>query len=277
MSVLDNKKISFIGGGNMAQALISGLIGCGVKPELITVSAPSTETREQYDKQQMNTVDASEDPKAAVIGADVVVLAVKPQVMRQVIGEFADALDNQLVISVAAGLSTEVLSGMLNGYRNIVRAMPNTPSMIQMGATGLYGTENISAEQKQLATAVMEASGLVMWVENEEHMHAVTAVSGSAPAYMFYFIESMVDRAVALGLDQEQALALALQTMMGAAKMAMNSDDLPAELRRKVTSPNGTTQAAIESMQHNEIGRQIGEAMQACYDRSQALSEELSK
>ncbi len=277
MSVLDNKKISFIGGGNMAQALISGLIGCGVKPELITVSAPSKETREQYDKQQMNTVDASEDPKAAVIGADVVVLAVKPQVMRQVIGEFADALDNQLVISVAAGLSTEVLSGMLNGYRNIVRAMPNTPSMIQMGATGLYGTDNISAEQKQLATAVMEASGLVMWVENEEHMHAVTAVSGSAPAYMFYFIESMVDRAVALGLDQEQALALALQTMMGAAKMAMNSDNLPAELRRKVTSPNGTTQAAIESMQHNEIGRQIGEAMQACYDRSQALSEELSK
>ena len=277
MSVLDNKKISFIGGGNMAQALISGLIGCGVKPELITVSAPSKETREQYDKQQMNTIDASEDPKAAVIGADVVVLAVKPQVMRQVIGEFADALDNQLVISVAAGLSTEVLSGMLNGYRNIVRAMPNTPSMIQMGATGLYGTDNISAEQKQLATAVMEASGLVMWVENEEHMHAVTAVSGSAPAYMFYFIESMVDRAVALGLDQEQALALALQTMMGAAKMAMNSDDLPAELRRKVTSPNGTTQAAIESMQHNEIGRQIGEAMQACYDRSQALSEELSK
>ncbi len=277
MSVLDNKKISFIGGGNMAQALISGLIGCGVKPELITVSAPSKETREQYDKQQMNTVDASEDPKAAVIGADVVVLAVKPQVMRQVIGEFADALDNQLVISVAAGLSTEVLSRMLNGYRNIVRAMPNTPSMIQMGATGLYGTDNISAEQKQLATAVMEASGLVMWVENEAHMHAVTAVSGSAPAYMFYFIESMVDRAVALGLDQEQALALALQTMMGAAKMAMNSDDLPAELRRKVTSPNGTTQAAIESMQHNEIGRQIGEAMQACYDRSQALSEELSK
>ena len=277
MSVLDNKKISFIGGGNMAQALISGLIGCGVKPELITVSAPSKETREQYDKQKMNTVNASKDPKAAVIGADVVVLAVKPQVMRQVIGEFADALDNQLVISVAAGLSTEVLSGMLNGYRNIVRAMPNTPSMIQMGATGLYGTDNISAEQKQLATAVMEASGLVMWVENEEHMHAVTAVSGSAPAYMFYFIESMVDRAVALGLDQEQALALALQTMMGAAKMAMNSDDLPAELRRKVTSPNGTTQAAIESMQHNEIGRQIGEAMQACYDRSQALSEELSK
>ncbi len=155
--------------------------------------------------------------------------------------------------------------------------MPNTPAMIQMGATGLYGTDDISAEQKELATAVMEASGLVMWVDNEEHMHAVTAVSGSAPAYMFYFIESMVDGAIALGLDKEQASALAMQTMLGAAKMAMGSDDAPAELRRKVTSPNGTTQAAIESMQGNEIGRQIGEAMQACYDRSQALSEEMGK
>ena len=212
-----------------------------------------------------------------MIGADIVVLAVKPQMMKVVVGAFADALDNQLVISVAAGLSTDLLSSMLGGYSNIVRAMPNTPSMIQMGATGLYGTDNISAEQKELATAVMEASGLVMWVDDEEHMHAVTAVSGSAPAYMFYFIESMVDGAVALGLDKEQASALAMQTMLGAAKMAMNSEDAPAELRRKVTSPNGTTQAAVESMQANEIGRQIGEAMQACYDRSQALSEEMSK
>lgn len=277
MSVLDNKKISFIGGGNMAQALISGLVSCGTKPELITVSAPSKETREKYDSQGMNTVDASENPKAAVIDADVVVLAVKPQVMRRVVSEFADALDKQLVISVAAGLSTELLSDMLAGYSNIVRAMPNTPSMIQMGATGLYGTDNISAEQKQLATAVMEASGLVMWVDDEEHMHAVTAVSGSAPAYMFYFIESMVDGATALGLDKEQASALAMQTMLGAAKMAMGSEDTPAELRRKVTSPNGTTQAAVESMQANDIGRQISEAMKACYDRSQALSEEMSK
>ncbi|WP_201549527.1 pyrroline-5-carboxylate reductase [Psychrobacter fjordensis] len=277
MSVLDNKKISFIGGGNMAQALISGLVSSGVNPELITVSAPSKETRDQYDKQQMNTVDASENPKAAVIGADIVVLAVKPQVMRQVVGEFADALDNQLVISVAAGLSTDLLSDMLGGYSNIVRAMPNTPSMIQMGATGLYGTDAISDEQKQLATAVVEASGLVIWVDDEAHMHAVTAVSGSAPAYMFYFIESMVDGAVALGLDKEKASALAMQTMLGAAKMAMNSDDTPAELRRKVTSPKGTTQAAVESMQANEIGRQISEAMKACSDRSQALSEEMSK
>ena len=277
MSVLDNKKISFIGGGNMAQALISGLVGCGIKQSLITVADPSGDIREQLAAKGLNTVDPMADAKSAVIGADIVVLAVKPQIMKVVVGAFADALDNQLVISVAAGLSTDLLSSMLGGYSNIVRAMPNTPSMIQMGATGLYGTDNISAEQKELATAVMEASGLVMWVDDEEHMHAVTAVSGSAPAYMFYFIESMVDGAVALGLDKEQASALAMQTMLGAAKMAMNSEDAPAELRRKVTSPNGTTQAAVESMQANEIGRQIGEAMQACYDRSQALSEEMSK
>ena len=277
MSVLDNKKISFIGGGNMAQALISGLIGCGIQPNLITVADPNLSVREQLAAKGLNTVDPTADANAAVIDADIVVLAVKPQVMKAVIGAFADALSTQLVISVAAGLSTELLSNMLNGYRNIVRAMPNTPAMIQMGATGLYGTDNISAEQKQLATAVMEASGLVMWVEDEAHMHAVTAVSGSAPAYMFYFIESMVDKGIALGLDTEQASALALQTMIGAAKMAMDSEDAPAELRRKVTSPNGTTQAAVESMQANDIGRQIGEAMQACYDRSQALSEEMSK
>ena len=277
MSVLDNKKISFIGGGNMAQALISGLVSCGVKPSLITVADPCSEAREQLAAKGLNTVDPTADAKAAVIDADIVVLAVKPQVMKAVVSSFAHVLDKQLVISVAAGLSTELLSDMLGGYDNIVRAMPNTPAMIQMGATGLYGTDNISAEQKQLATAVMEASGLVMWVDNEEHMHAVTAVSGSAPAYMFYFIEAMVDGAVALGLDKEHASALAMQTMLGAAKMAMGSEDAPSELRRKVTSPNGTTQAAIESMQANDIGRQIGEAMQACYDRSQALSEEMSK
>ena len=277
MSVLDNKKISFIGGGNMAQALISGLVSCGVKPSLITVADPSSEAREQLAAKGLNTVDPTADAKAAVIGADIVVLAVKPQVMKAVVSGFADVLDTQLVISVAAGLSTALLSNMLGGYSNIVRAMPNTPAMIQMGATGLYGTDDISAEQKQLATAVMQASGLVMWVDNEEHMHAVTAVSGSAPAYMFYFIEAMIDGAVALGLDKEQASALAMQTMLGSAKMALGSEDAPSELRRKVTSPNGTTQAAIESMQANDISRQIVEAMQACYDRSQALSEEMSK
>ena len=274
-SDLDNKKISFIGGGNMAQALISGLMACGVKPELITVSAPSAKTRDIFTAQQINVVDAKVDPKAAVIDADIVILAVKPQMMKAVVSEFADALDKQLVISVAAGLSTDLLSEMLGGYSTIVRAMPNTPATIQMGATGLYGTDATTDVQKQLATAVMAASGITMWVNDEAQMHAVTAVAGSAPAYVFYFIESMIDGAVALGLDKEQASALAMQTVLGAATMARGSQDTPAELRRKVTSPNGTTQAAIESMQSNEVDRQIAEAMQACYNRSQALSEEM--
>lgn len=272
---LENKKISFIGGGNMAQALISGLLACGVNPDLITVSAPSAATRDIFIAQQINTVDASLEPKAAVVDADVVILAVKPQVMKAVVSEFSDALDKQLIISVAAGLSTAALSQMLGGYCNIVRAMPNTPATIQMGATGLYATESISAADKQLAAAVMAASGLVMWVTDEAHMHAVTAVAGSAPAYVFYFIESMIDGAVALGLDKEQATALAMQTVLGAATMVKGSQDSPAELRRKVTSPKGTTHAAIVSMQDNQVGQHIAEAMQACYQRSQAISEEI--
>lgn len=241
MSVLDNKKITFIGGGNMAQALISGLVSCGVRPELITVADPSEEVRKQSTALKLNAVDPVSDPKAAVINADVIVLAVKPQVMKAVVGAFADVLDDQLVISVAAGLSTDLLSTMLGGYRNIVRAMPNTPAMIQMGATGLYGTDDTTEKQKQLATAVMEASGLVMWVDNEEHMHAVTAVSGSAPAYVFYFIESMIDGAVALGLDKEQASALAMQTVLGAAKwpwaVMMRQLNYAAKSRHRTVRP----------------------------------------
>ncbi|WP_435950087.1 pyrroline-5-carboxylate reductase [Psychrobacter sp. DM8] len=277
MSVLNDKKISFIGGGNMAQALISGLIGCGVNPKLVTVADPSSEIRQTLTAKGINTVDPTEDATSAVISADVIVLAVKPQVMKMVVSAFTEVLDKQLIISVAAGLSTDILSAMLGGYSNIVRAMPNTPAMIQMGATGLYASAATNDDDKQLAEAVMAASGLVMWVNDEAHMHAVTAVSGSAPAYVFYFIESMIDGAVDLGLSRKQASALAMQTMLGASKMAMDSDDAPSELRRKVTSPNGTTQAAIESMQANEIGRQIAEAMQACYQRSEALSDEMSQ
>lgn len=278
MSALKNKKIIFIGGGNMAQALISGLIGRGTDTQDITVSDPSADIRAQLAEKGLPSVDPVNDAqgaKQAVQAADVVMLAVKPQVMKAVVAAFADVLDKQLVISVAAGLSTESLSAMLQGYRTIVRAMPNTPAMIQMGATGLYAGAEITEAQRQLAYEVMAASGLAMWVEDEEQMHAVTAVSGSAPAYFFYFIESLIDGAMALGLDRKQASALAMQTAMGAAQMSISSEDAPAELRRKVTSPNGTTQAALESMQANQIGEHIQQAMKACYERSQAISAEM--
>lgn len=282
MSQLKGKKISFIGGGNMAQALISGLLGRGIKPTDITVAAPSEETRALFRSQKINTVNPkgnteTDNPKAAVESADVVVLAVKPQVMGEVLPEFADVLDSQLLISVAAGLSTDTLSKMVGGYQNIVRAMPNTPSTIQKGATGLYATDSISETDKQLAGAVMAASGLVSWVDEEAQLHAVTAVSGSAPAYFFFMIESMINAGVEFGLDEKQAGALAMQTALGAAQMAITSDETPAELRRKVMSPNGTTQAAVESLQQDGLDKIMKKAMQACYDRSVEISQELAK
>lgn len=265
----------------MAQALISGLIGRGVNPSNITVADPSEAIRNQLKQQKIKTVDPTanteiDNSQVAVKGADVVVLAVKPQVMRQVVASFAEVLDRQLVISVAAGLSTESLSKMLGGYKNIVRAMPNTPAMIQMGATGLYAADYITEADRALATSLMSASGLVSWVEQEEQLHAVTAVSGSAPAYFFYMLESMIEAAVAQGLDSKQAAALAMQTALGAAQMAIASEEAPAELRRKVTSPNGTTQAAIESLQQDNFAQVISKAMQACYTRSEEISNELA-
>lgn len=282
MAELKGKKISFIGGGNMAQALISGLIGRGINPSDITVADPSEDIRNSLKQQKINAVDPTgntetDNSQVAVKGADVVVLAIKPQVMRQVVSNFADVLDRQLIISVAAGLSTDSISKMLGGYKNIVRAMPNTPAMIQKGGTGLYATDYINEADKTLAASVMAASGLVSWVQQEEQLHAVTAVSGSAPAYFFYMLEAMIEAAVEQGLDRKQAAALAMQTALGAAQMAITSEEGPAELRRKVTSPNGTTQAAIESLQQDDFAQVMKKAMQACYTRSEEISREMAE
>lgn len=268
---LKNKKISFIGGGNMAQALISGLLAKGILPEYITVSDPNPDNREQLQAKGINTIDSAKNPLDALM-ADVVVLAVKPQIMADVLADFSQVLDKQLIISVAAGLSTDSLTKMLNGYQNIVRAMPNTPAMVQAGATGLYATDSINEQEKQLTTELMGASGLVIWVDDEEQLHAVTAVSGSAPAYFFYFIESVIQGGIDLGLSQEQASALAMQTALGAAKMSISSDDTPEQLRRKVMSPGGTTEAAVHSLQADKINELIGKAMQACVKRSREMS-----
>ena len=268
---LKNKKISFIGGGNMAQALISGLLAKGILPEYITVSDPNPDNREQMQAKGINTIDSAKNPLDALM-ADVVVLAVKPQIMSTVLADFSQVLDKQLIISVAAGLSTDSLTKMLNGYQNIVRAMPNTPAMVQAGATGLYATDSINEQEKQLATELMGASGLVIWVDDEEQLHAVTAVSGSAPAYFFYFIESVIQGGIDLGLSQEQASALAMQTALGAAKMSIHSDDTPEQLRRKVMSPGGTTEAAVHSLQADKVNELIGKAMQACVKRSREMS-----
>ena len=208
---LKDKKISFIGGGNMAGALISGLLAKSINPAHITVADPSKDIRASLSAKKVNCVDPTQDPHVAITSAEVIVLAVKPQVMAKVVADFADVLtDEQVVISVAAGLTCDSLSNMLNGHKTIVRAMPNTPAMIQMGATGLYATDAVSDSQKQTCEALMRAVGLTIWVEDEDQLHAVTAVSGSAPAYFFYVMEAMIDTGEKLGLTRKDASALAL-------------------------------------------------------------------
>ncbi len=275
MKLLTSKKISFIGGGNMAQAMIGGLLAKGFKTSLITVAEPNEAIRKKLEEKGLITVDAAVNPTVAVEGADIIVLAVKPQILGKVVAEFKDALHEQLVISIAAGLSVSTISTMLDGYKTIVRAMPNTPAMLQMGASGLYAPTAINDEQKQLALAIMSAVGLALWVEEENHLHAVTAVSGSAPAYFFYFLENMIEAAVDLGLTPKQASALAMQTALGSAQMSIVSDTSPSQLRKNVTSPNGTTHAAIEFMKTHKVGEHIQQAMKACNERSIELSKVL--
>lgn len=269
-----NPAVAFIGGGNMAQALIAGLLAKGYTPNRIHVAEPDADKRQAFTDKGIHTYDSTDfqDTAQAINNAEVVLLAVKPQVIQDVLTPLIPQWKNQLVISILAGTTTQRLQALLGKDTRLVRAMPNTPAMIQMGATGLYATSEVSEAQKQQAEAIMQAAGLVLWVENEDLLHAVTAVSGSAPAYFFYLLEHMIATGESMGLDKTQATALAMQTALGSAQMALTSADTPAELRKKVTSPNGTTQAAIEVMDAHTMGDTIAQAMQACVKRSIELS-----
>ena len=273
---LNSTSIAFIGGGNMASALIGGLLAKGQPATLIHVVDTDSEKLAQFAEQYIHTYEPNHTSQA-IASSDVVVLAVKPQVMQDVLQPLKGSWGEQVVISIAAGLGTDSLSGWLGEKVKLVRAMPNTPAMIQMGATGLFATAGVTDMQKQLAEQVMKAAGLVLWVDDEDLLHAVTAVSGSAPAYFFYLLENMIEAGVQFGLTQQQATALAMQTALGSAQMALTSHDTPAELRRKVTSPNGTTQAAIEVMDAKQMNQTIIDAMQACVERSRELSQVLAK
>lgn len=206
--------------------------------------------------------------------ADVVVLSIKPQVMAEVCQDVVPHLSDQLVLSVAAGLSVRTLSGILGGYQRIVRSMPNLPLAIDLGATGLYATD-VSAKDKELADAIMRASGITTWVDDEELMHAVTAVAGSAPAYFFYMLEHMIAQASKMGLNANDAKALAIQTMIGAGELAKTGD--PSTLREQITSKGGTTAAALAVFNEQNMGQTIQEGMAACVNRSRELGEMLSK
>lgn len=267
-----NSNICFIGGGNMAQALIGGLISRGLPPTRITVSDPVEQIRHLLQEKE---VHVTQDNVAAIQNADVVVLAVKPQVLATVLRPLKGLLSDKLVISIIAGAEIQTISNLIDSNR-IVRVMPNTPALVQTGAHGIYANDVVGTSDRELTSQILAATGLTIWVNSEAQIDAVTAVSGSGPAYFFYLMESMIRAGKNLGLDEKVATALTLQTALGAAQMAITSSNTPSELRKNVTSPNGTTQAALEVFDRAQISQNIQSALAAAQKRSQELAQELS-
>ncbi len=268
--------IAFIGGGNMARSLIGGLLANGMAHADIRVADPLAETRDRLGH-DFGIVTFAEN-RLAVTDADVVVLAVKPQAMPKVHAELRLAMQGRrpLLISIAAGVRLEQLERWL-GNLPIVRCMPNTPALIGAGATGLCANSRVSPVQKALAQHIMDAAGLTRWIADESLMDTVTALSGSGPAYFFALVEALEDAAVAQGLPRETARALAAQTCLGAGRMLVESGEDPAELRRRVTSPNGTTQAALESFAADGLPRMAARAVAAATRRGAELADALDK
>jgi pyrroline-5-carboxylate reductase len=272
MSAALNCNITFIGGGNMAQALIGGLLSRGLPATRITVSDPFEKIRLLL---QEKDVHVTEDNIEAIKHADIVVFAVKPQVLGSVLKPLKGLLDDKLLISIVAGAEIKTISD-LTGSERIVRVMPNTPALVQTGAHGIYANPEVSTKDRELTTQVLAATGLTLWVNSEAQIDAVTAVSGSGPAYFFYMMESMIRAGKNMGLDEKVATALTLQTALGAAQMAITSSSAPSDLRKNVTSPNGTTQAALEVFDRAQISQNIQTALAAAQKRSQELAQELS-
>ena len=274
--VLNGKTIAFIGGGNMAGAIIDGLLKAKAEHGLdltLSVSDTDTDKQAQFIAKGVTAV-SPEDAEQIITPADVVVLAVKPQVMGVVGASIAPHLSSQLVLSIAAGLSVATLSQMLGGHSNIVRCMPNLPASVGFGASGLFA-DGVSETACQMAEKVMQASGITVWVKDENLLHAVTAVAGSAPAYFFYVLENMIAKATQMCLSPDDAHALAVQSVRGAGALAVNQD--PATLREQVTSKGGTTAAALESLYADDVGQAFARAMQACSDRSVELGAAVSQ
>lgn len=267
-----NQTIAFVGAGNMARSLIGGMIADGQDPKTILAADPSAEQRDRL--QEQFGIGVVADNATAVDRADVVVLAVKPQMMREVATALADTVQQRrpMVVSIAAGIRTPTLDRWLGGGVALVRCMPNTPALVQSGATGLYANDRVSGDQRQAAEAILRAVGLTVWVEDEALLDAVTALSGSGPAYCFLVMEALENAGVELGLDREQARLLSLQTAFGAAKMALESDEDAATLRRQVTSPGGTTERAIGILQQGGLEALFLKALTGARDRCGELS-----
>jgi pyrroline-5-carboxylate reductase len=266
---------TFIGGGNMAGSLIGGLISGGCRPEQFRVSDPDPQQRERL--RQRFGIQTTDSNQQAVTGADVIVLAVKPQAAAQALEGLGSSAPDALYISVIAGIREDQLKRWLSTGALVIRAMPNTPALLGCGVSGLHADQSISAEQREIAENVMRSSGAVIWVEEEALLDPVTAVSGSGPAYFFLLMEAMTRAGVELGLAPEAARLLTQETALGAARMALESDDDVADLRRRVTSPGGTTAAALAVLQTRNVPGAIGEAVRAACDRAGQLADEFGQ
>ncbi len=264
--------LAFIGGGNMARSLIGALLHGGVAAAAITVAEPNPATREALARDFGVSVHA--DAASAASGAATLVLAVKPQVMHAVCGEIAAAVaaSRALVISIAAGIRLDQFERWLGADTALVRVMPNTPALIGAGAAGLIANRRVDAAQRERASAILGAAGSVAWIEREELMDSVTALSGSGPAYFFLLVEALVDAAVAQGLPREVAAALAAQTCLGAGRMLVESGEAAATLRERVTSPGGTTAAALEVFRGGDLAGLVAAAVAAATRRGGELS-----
>ncbi|GBE10456.1 pyrroline-5-carboxylate reductase [bacterium BMS3Bbin12] len=266
--------ITFIGGGNMARSLIGGLLADGTDPQRIRVADPDPGRREGLTAQGPVRVFA--DNAAAAADADAVVFAVKPQVLRAAASQLAPVVHRErpLVISIAAGIRSADLDRWLGGDAVVVRAMPNTPALVRSGATALYANSAVSAVRRDLAESILRAVGITLWVADEAMMDAVTALSGSGPAYFFLVMEALEAAGVELGLTPETARLLTLETAIGTARIAMESDEGVGRLRRRVTSPGGTTEAALAVLEQAGLHEQFRRALRAARDRSCALADE---
>lgn len=270
-------KITFIGAGNMASAIFGGMLDSGYPAQSITATSPDDDALAPL--RERHGIHTTTDNSAAVEDADVVVLAVKPQIMHDVCIAMRDAIQRRrpLIVSVAAGLEASTLERWLGGDLAVIRCMPNTPSLVGAGASGLFANPHVTDDQRDVATKLLSSVGLVEWVEDESLLDAVTAVSGSGPAYFFLVFEAMEAAGVELGLPRDTARRLALQTGLGAARMALSSDTDPAQLKRNVMSPHGTTERAIRHFEEAELQRIFRDAMQACAQRAHEMADELGK
>lgn len=266
--------IAFIGCGNMGASLIGGLVTSGYPASCITAADPDPEKRTVIVNR--HGIAAYDDNTTAIRGASAVVLAVKPQLLKATLKPMMTALrtSGSVIISVAAGIRTEAIDRWLGSRGTaVVRAMPNTPALVGAGATGLFANAGVTTPQRQLADTIMQSVGVTLWLKDEELLDAVTAVSGSGPAYFFLFMEALEQAGIDLGLPPEQARQLALQTAYGAAHMARESDVDAATLRERVTSPGGTTEQAINCLQAGGLADLIKQAATAARDRSRELSD----